>query len=209
MNRYTHQLSYRNTFLTALILAQLISIAALNIEIKDQPPTPDQLSISDIAQIELPPATKDIKVTPPPIMAPIPAQIPDDSPIDAPPIDFESFDDFSSSILPPPPIEDDKTDDIPFIVESMPKMKGGIKALYGEINYPEMAKRNGIEGMVVVEFIVNEKGEVVDPEIIREIGGGCDEEVLRAIKLQKFSPGVQNGKLVKVRVRQAVRFRLQ
>ncbi|MEQ9265471.1 MAG: energy transducer TonB, partial [Balneolaceae bacterium] len=86
---------------------------------------------------------------------------------------------------------------------------GGMQSLYNEINYPDLAKRIGTEGRVYVQFIVNEKGEVENPTIIRGIGAGCDEEVLRAIKLMTFTPGIQNGKFVKVRMQQPVVFKLK
>ena len=52
-------------------------------------------------------------------------------------------------------------------------------------------------------------GEVENPQIIRGIGGGCDEEVLRVIKKMKFSPSIQNGIVVKVKIYQSVRFQLK
>ncbi len=91
----------------------------------------------------------------------------------------------------------------------MPKMKGGVSKLYSEINYPKQAREARIEGRVIVQYIVNQKGGVENPKIIRGIGGGCDEEVLRAIKLMNFTPGIQNGRFVKVKISQMITFRLQ
>lgn len=87
-------------------------------------------------------------------------------------------------------------------------MKGGLKKLYSEITYPEKARAAGIEGRVYIEFIVDKNGKVAEPTLLRGIGGGCDEEVLKAIKLMEFTPGVQNGNLVKVRMSQVVVFKL-
>lgn len=124
---------------------------------------------------------------------------------------FHEFD-LGEEIKLPEKIDEPNTDD--GILEShqlqfLPKMKGGIHSLYNEINYPDLAKRIGTEGRVYVQFIVNEKGEVENPTIIRGIGAGCDEEVLRAIKLVSFTPGIQNGKFVKVRMQQPVVFKLK
>ena len=83
-------------------------------------------------------------------------------------------------------------------------MTGGLKKFYSEI-----ARKTGIDGIVIVQFIVNKMGEVESPQIIRGIGGGCDEEVLRVIKKMKFSPGIQNGILVNVKMSQSVRFQLK
>ena len=51
-------------------------------------------------------------------------------------------------------------------------MIGGLKKLYSEIKYPEIARKTGIDGIVIVQFIVNKMGEVESPQIIRGIGGG-------------------------------------
>ncbi len=83
-------------------------------------------------------------------------------------------------------------------VEDMPELKGGLAGLQKKINYPEMARKAGIEGRVIVQFIVNEQGQVEKPQIIRGIGGGADEEALRVVKQAEFEPGMQRGKPVRV-----------
>jgi len=49
-----------------------------------------------------------------------------------------------------------------------------------------------------VQFIVNERGEVENPKIIRGIGGGCDEEAIRVVSQARFNPGLQRGRPVRV-----------
>jgi protein TonB len=160
--------------------------------------------------IFLSPITKQEKKPIAPILAPVPIEIPNDDPIDPPAIDFNDFDNAYAPTLSMPPEPDTKEEpEILEIVEFMPTMKGGIQALYGDITYPEMAKRANIEGRVVVQFVIDRQGNVQNPEIIRGIGAGCDEEVLRAIKLQSFTPGIQNGNFVKVRMKLTVQFRLK
>ena len=88
-------------------------------------------------------------------------------------------------------------------VEQMPQYKGGTKALYqflGEnIRYPEEATRANIKGRVTLQFIVEENGELSDVHVMKGIGYGCDEEAVRVVKmLPGFSPGLQNGKPVRV-----------
>lgn len=191
-----------------LIAALLIFIAAFKFHLPANTSNHSVAVIKEEPPIVLAPITKHEKPPAVPPLARIPAEVPNDEPIEAPEIEFPDFSD-TSSALPLPP--EDKTEEEPEIleqVEFMPKMKGGVKALYSDITYPEMAKRNGIEGIVEVRFIVNEKGEVKNPEIIRGIGAGCDEEVLEAIKRQSYTPGIQNGTFVKVRMKQVVHFRL-
>ncbi len=73
----------------------------------------------------------------------------------------------------------------------------------------EMASKAGIEGKVIIQFIVNEAGKVEDPRVIRGIGGGCDEEALRVVKQAEFQPGRQRGKPVRVQYSLPITFRLQ
>lgn len=201
--------NYPLIFEIGLIGALLLFIAAFKFHIPEISGSSNHNLINDEPPIVLAPITVPEKKPPKPIAAAIPAEIPNDDPIDTPPIDFGDFDDVSTTLPLPPEKEAPEENEILDHVEFMPKMKGGIQALYDDITYPESAKRIGIEGMVVVQFIVNEKGKVENPEIIRGIGSRCDEEVLKAIKKQTYSPGVQNGNLVKVRMKVTVHFRLE
>lgn len=84
------------------------------------------------------------------------------------------------------------------VVEQMPKLKGGLASLQQCVNYPEEARKAGIQGRVIVQFIVNKQGNVENPQIIRGIGGGADEEAIRCVKTAQFEPGKQRGKPVRV-----------
>ena len=99
-------------------------------------------------------------------------------------------------------------DGIYLVCEKMPEIKGGLKALSKIIKYPKEAKKLGVQGVVYVQFIVDEKGAVVDPKIIRKLGAGCDEEALRALEKLKFNPGYVQGKPVKARFTLPIRFAL-
>jgi len=114
---------------------------------------------------------------------------------------------------PPPPKEEEKEimeeEPVYFVaVEEMPYPIGGIQAIQDLIVYPEIAKRAGIEGKVYVLAYVNEEGNVIKTEILKGIGGGCDEAAEYAIKHTKFSPGKQRGKPVKVKVSVPIIYRL-
>lgn len=77
------------------------------------------------------------------------------------------------------------------------------------IKYPAMARENGISGTVVVEFIVNEDGEVTHSKVLKDIGGGCSREALRVINsMPDWEAGMQRGRKVKVQMRIPIRFRL-
>jgi TonB family protein len=100
-------------------------------------------------------------------------------------------------------------DDFFVVVEEMPELIGGLASVQREIRYPEMARRAGIEGRVFVQFIVNEQGDVENPQIIRGIGGGADEEALRVVRQAKFTPGMQRGRAVRVQYSLPIFFKLQ
>jgi periplasmic protein TonB len=100
------------------------------------------------------------------------------------------------------------------IVEEMPAFQGGEaernKFLAENIQYPQQATENGIQGTVYVSFVVDSKGNVTDVKILRGIGGGCDEEALRVVKMMpKWHPGKQNGKNVRVLFNMPIYFKLQ
>lgn len=207
-SRFDLRKNYPLIFELGLIGALLIFIFAF----KFQLPVQKSSSVHDVNEDEPPiilsPITIQKKPPPPPILPYIPKPVPNDDPIDAPDIEFPDFDD-PGKFLTTPPVESNDGPEIFEQVEIMPSIKGGIQTLYSDVTYPELAVRNGIEGIVEVQFVVNTKGKAENPVIIRGIGAGCDEEVIKAIKLQNFVPGIQNGKFVNVRMKQVVHFRLK
>jgi TonB family protein len=88
-------------------------------------------------------------------------------------------------------------------------MEGWSKYLSENISYPQQAKSMGIEGTVIVVFIINSDGSISNPEILRGIGGGADEEALRVVQNSpNWSPGEQKGRVVNSRMRLPIRFKL-
>jgi len=94
-------------------------------------------------------------------------------------------------------------------VDKTPEIIGGIYALQEKIIYPELAKRAGIEGKVFVRTFIDESGNVVKSEVIKGIGAGCDEAAVRAINGLKFTPGMIDGKAVRVEIVIPISFKLQ
>lgn len=124
-----------------------------------------------------------------------------------------NFDAELSAPPPPPRQEQTKTiieeETIYFVaVEEMPYPIGGINAIQQRIIYPEIAKRAGVEGKVFLLAYVDEEGNVTKAEVLKGIGGGCDEAAANAVLQTKFSPGKQRGKPVKVKVMIPIRFEL-
>lgn len=104
-------------------------------------------------------------------------------------------------------------DDVYEVVEKMPAFPGGIaelmKYLSSNIKYPVEAHKAGIQGRVVVSFVVNKDGTVKDAKIVRSVDKSIDAEALRVISaMPKWQPGYQDGKAVSVRYTVPVTFRL-
>jgi len=110
--------------------------------------------------------------------------------------------------------EEEEVEEIFQIVEKRPEFKGGMKAFYQfvskNLEYPQAAKRQQISGVVYVRFVVEKNGSITQAEVLKGIGGGCDEEALRVIENSpKWIPGAQRGKPVRVYMTMPIRFILK
>jgi protein TonB len=108
-------------------------------------------------------------------------------------------------------------DNEPFsYVEVMPSFKGGQNAMYkfvyDHITYPPLARENNIQGMVVVQYVVDIDSLAKRIQILRGVGAGCNEEVLRVMHLMNeekmWIPGRHNGAAVPVIFTLPVTFKL-
>ena len=88
-----------------------------------------------------------------------------------------------------------------------------LEFMYKNLKYPASARASNIEGMVVIQFVVNEDGRLSDITLRRAVGGGCDEAALDMIQsmadLHTWIPGKQRGKAVKVLYTVPVKFKLK
>lgn len=112
--------------------------------------------------------------------------------------------------VPPPKEVNEETEEPTYFVavEEMPEPIGGLTAIQQKIVYPELARRAGVQGKVYIRAYVDENGNVTSAEVVKGIGGGCDEAALDAILNTKFTPGKQRGKPIKVQVTVPVLFKL-
>lgn len=99
-------------------------------------------------------------------------------------------------------------------VDQMPSYPGGVNAVLEFISsnvvYPQAAKKEGVQGKVMVGFIIEKDGSMSDIKVVKGIGGGCDEEAVRVTKLMgKWNPGMQKGKPVRVRMVMPYQFKLK
>ena len=112
---------------------------------------------------------------------------------------------------PPKHEEESKVFDI---VEQMPSFPGGpaalMKFLSENIKYPVVAQENGVQGRVVVAFVVERDGSITDVHIARGVDPSLDKEAVRVVKsMPQWTPGKQNGSAVRVKFNVPVAFRLQ
>ncbi len=203
-------------FEMGMILSLLFMIALFKIDFYPEEKEIEYVKSEEIVQVEEIERTRQESLPPPPPRPPVPVEVPNDEIITDIDINIDSelniYDQPILSQVPPKKAEtseqEEEDDEIFVIVEEMPKLIGGIASIMEEIKYPELARRAKIEGRVIVEFVVDENGNVLNPRVIRGIGGGCDEEALRVVKKAKFIPGLQRGMPVKVRYNLPVTFML-
>ena len=105
------------------------------------------------------------------------------------------------------------TDEVFQEVDEMPEFPGGFgectKFLQQNLKYPEVPQELGIQGRVVVQFIIDRDGSIVEPKVIRSVDSYLDNEALRVISMMpKWKPGKQSGKIVRVRLTAPIMFRL-
>jgi len=118
---------------------------------------------------------------------------------------------FIDSIIENSPRSD--SDEIFTVVEEQPSYPGGeekkIKFLQDNIHYPNSAIKKGIQGKVFVTFVVEKDGLLSNVRVLRGIGGGCDDEAMRVVKLMpRWKPGRQRGTLLRVQFNLPIKFTL-
>ena len=100
------------------------------------------------------------------------------------------------------------------VVEQQPQFPGGQAALFSwlsqNIHYPPVAEENGIQGRVVVSFVVEPDGSISNVQVVRGVDPSLDKEAVRVTKaMPKWQPGRQNGQAVRVKYNLPVTFKLQ
>jgi protein TonB len=159
--------------------------------------------------------TQQKKRKPPPPAPPEIEIVEDDVEVeeDQPDIKEVDMDQNTAMNLPEGKEEAEKDDKIFMVVEDSPTFPGGeaemMRYISNNIEYPTMEKENGIEGKVVVNFVVNENGSISNIKILKGVTKGLNEEAKRVVKtMPNWEPGEQRGKPVKVRVNLPIRFSL-
>lgn len=123
--------------------------------------------------------------------------------------------DIAVAAPPPPPAPKPEVANKVFdVVEEMPSFPGGQGALMAflssNIKYPVVAQENGVQGRVIVGFVVEKDGSISDVKVMRSVDPSLDREAQRVVKaMPRWKPGKQNGSAVRVKYTVPVVFRLQ
>ncbi|MEX0773750.1 MAG: energy transducer TonB [Balneolales bacterium] len=206
--RRTYILRMEMGLIVTLVL--VITLFRVNFDLRGDADFTEQEQ--DIVEMDEVIQTEQIETPPPPPRPPVPVEVPNDEVLDDDSFDLDSDLDMDEPMdLPPPPPPDEEEEEeteVFQVVENMPEPEGGIEAIYDNLEYPDVARRAGIEGRVSVQFTVDESGNVSDAQVLRGIGGGADEEAINAIRGTQWTPGRQRGQAVPVRFVYTVQFRL-
>jgi len=205
------KLSYRRVLEFGLIVSLILHIFLLQgykkIKEKDIKRTAqlEALQVEDIPQT----IQERVKAAPSRPSVPIASEeedIPDDETIDFTDIDFDE------EPPPPPPPPEAIDDSVPIFIphDEPPEPIGGYSAIQSKLKYPEIARKAGVEGRVMIWAQIGVDGNVVRTRVMRSLGpNGCDEAAAEAIQSCKWRPAMQRDKPVRVWVAVPVDFRLK
>ena len=119
----------------------------------------------------------------------------------------------NSKPIPTDPVKDSNGEEVFMVVEKMPEFPGGtaelMKFLQQNIKYPEQARKDSIQGRVIVQFTIKKTGEVSNTTVIRSVSPELDAEAIRVINaMPLWTPGEQKGEPVNVKFTLPIQFRL-
>jgi len=196
------------------------------------------MELDEEIEIE-PPRTSEPPPPPPPPPPPVIQEVPDEFIEEEQQVEFtdQSIDDQTAVAAPvkeaapppppPPPPPQPKVEEIFKVVEDMPRFPGCedksgkderkkcaeekmLQYIYKNIKYPAIARENGVEGTVVITFVVEKDGTITDAQIARDIGAQCGQEALRVVnQMPVWIPGKQRGRPVRVQFNLPVKFKLE
>jgi len=112
------------------------------------------------------------------------------------------------------PIDFDVKEEPVIVSQILPTFIGGDDAMYkwlsDNIKYPQAAKEAGIQGKVIVTFIIEKDGSITGTQLLKDIGGGCGEEAIRVVKLMpKWREGRQGNSPVRFKFNLPIKFTLE
>ena len=188
-------------------LTTIIGIVLITLNFLLFPRFTNKVEFEDVEQVIIEnidiPQTQQIDNTPPPARPSIPVPSDDEDIAEDLTLDELDFDDFSNMDAPPPPPSGPKVVFIPY--DDPPVAMSPIRPIY-----PEIAQEAGIEGVVVVQAFIDEKGRVKETLILKGVPNtGLDDAAMEAIRKTRFRPAKQRERAVGVWISIPVNFKLK
>lgn len=205
---------YGLTLQLSIIGACLVLIGMFSLPLYQQGSFEIEFVQQELVEMEEIVQTQQQLMPPPPPRPPVPVEVPNDEVLEDDVLDLDASLDINETLAalpppPPPPVEEEEEEpEIFVVVEEMPQMIGGMAALVKDLTYPQLAQQAGIEGMVVVQVVIDEEGRPLNPIIARSGSELLDDAAIEAVMKQNFKPGRQRGQPVKVQLAIPVRFQL-
>lgn len=212
MKIYELRLQYRKLIELSVIISLLL--ATLCIRFISWTPSEGELEKLDIKfEITKVEQTQQIKRSPPPSRPAIPIAAESetllgDETIDDTEIDLEEI----PPPPPPPPKKEEKSEEAEVFVayDTAPELKGGYEFIRKNLKYPDLARQAGIEGKVLIKAIIDEQGNVLRAEVLKEDGNvGFGQAAIDVVMKCKFTPAKQRDKAVKVAITLPITFKLK
>lgn len=211
---------YRLTMQSSLATAILVVIGIFHISFDSAGTLEIKMVEQEVVEIEEIQQTMQQEMPPPPPRPMVPIAVADDTFLEDDFLDLDASLDLNEPVSmlpgppPPPPAEEEavvEEDEMEVfaVVEEMPEIIGGVARLNELVEYPRLAQQAGVEGLVVVQVVVEPDGGVSSPQIVRSAGNLLDEAALKAVVQLRFKPGKQRGRPVRVSYAIPVRFHLQ
>ncbi|MGD8415299.1 MAG: energy transducer TonB, partial [Candidatus Latescibacterota bacterium] len=147
-----------------------------------------------VVEIEKIEATTQVDRPPPPPRPAPPISVPDEAVLENDALDIDAeidLDGIAEPSLPPPPdpyVEEVEEPEVFVVVEEMPVLIGGMEELRKLVEYPEIAAKAGIEGLVIVQFVVEKDGQPSNITVSKSAAALLDEAAVRAVRQLEFIP---------------------
>jgi protein TonB len=205
------KLSYRRVLELGLIVSLILHIFLLQGYKKVKVKTLQKTVKLEALQVEDIPQTTQERAAPAPSRPSVPIASEDETLPEDETIEFTDLD-LEAEPPPPPPPPEAIDDSVPIFVphDEPPEPIGGYSAIQSKLKYPEIARKAGVEGRVMIWAQIGVDGTVVRTRVMTTLGpNGCDEAASEAIRSVKWKPAMQRDKPVRVWVAVPVDFRLK
>ncbi len=203
-------------FLIGLAVALLMVLVAFQYAYNPQSDFNIESNIIIEEDEEIPDVTKQKELPPPPKIPPKVKVVEDEEEIeeDQPEIEDVEIEETDTVAIDEPEEEPVQEEQIFIVVEESPEFPGGLAKMYEfiqkNIRYPRMEKEAGIQGRVIVTFVVEKDGSITDVQVLKGVTEGLNNEAMRVVKaMPRWKPGKQRGRPVRVRVNLPINFILR